>query len=315
LKTAHHYTEKPLVVVVAGPTASGKSAVAIKLAQYFNTEVLSADSRQCYQELNIGVARPTIGELRTVPHHFIASHSIHETVDAAVFENYGLEKLQGIFLKSKIAIVVGGTGLYIKALCEGLDNMPDIPAACREIVRTLYIEQGLEAIQRELASIDPEYFAHGEINNPHRCMRALEVSIATGKSILSFQKGTKKNRPFEVCFLGMQVEKVKLHDQINHRVEIMMENGLFMETKALYPFRKLIPLQTVGYQELFEHFEGKLSLKEAVEQIKTHTRQYAKRQMTWFKKQEGIQWIPPNDIENMIDLIQKHQSIKKGSTI
>jgi tRNA dimethylallyltransferase len=306
LTNTKFHTNKPLVVIVTGPTASGKTGVAVKLGQFFKTEIVSADSRQCFKELDIGVARPSIDELKLIPHHFIASHSIHEKVDAAVFENYGLEKLQGIFSKSKIAIVVGGTGLYINALCEGLDTMPDISSECREEVRTLYRKQGLEAIQKALAYSDPDFYARGEINNPNRCMRALEVFRATGKSILSYQQGIKKERPFEVCYLGMQVQKEMLHQQIHQRVEEMMASGLLEEAKDLYHFRLLNPLQTVGYQELFDHFDGQLTLMEAVEKIKTHTRQYAKRQMTWFKKKEGIHWIPPENMEAMIELIRKH---------
>jgi tRNA dimethylallyltransferase len=307
LTTVKNHIHKPLLVVVAGPTASGKTGVAIKLALHFQTEILSADSRQCYKELNIGVARPAKEELQTVPHHFIATHSIHEAVDAAVYESYGLEVLQRIYSKTNIAIVAGGTGLYIKALCEGLDYMPVIPQEIRERVRKTYNEAGLEAIQKKIALLDSEYAKSGEIKNPQRTMRALEVVMATGKSIFHFQQGQKEARPFRVCYLGMQVEKHKLHEQINQRVNLMMEAGLMEEVKALLPYRNLNPLQTVGYKEIFEYVDGKIPLNEAVEKIKIHTRQYAKRQMTWFRKQGGIQWIPPENLNKMISLIHQSQ--------
>lgn len=295
------------MVVVAGPTASGKTGVAIQLAQHFQTEILSADSRQCFKELTIGVARPSKAELQAVPHYFIASHSIHEPMDAAVYEKYGLDVLQNIFSKTNIAVVVGGTGLYIRALCEGLDQMPEIPREIREKVRAQYEEKGLEAIQRDLALADPEFFAQREIKNPQRSMRALEMVIATGKSILHFQKSQLEARPFRVCYLGMNLEKPILHAQINQRVEHMMEAGLLEEVKDLFPFKALNPLQTVGYKELFEYLNGNIALSNAIDQIKTHTRQYAKRQMTWFKKQEGIHWTPPDNLDTMIALINQYE--------
>lgn len=296
---------KPLLVVVAGPTASGKTAVAIQLAKFFNTEILSADSRQCYREMKVGVARPSHHELAEVPHHFIASHSIHEPMDAAGYEKYGLEILDRIFADNKIAICVGGTGLYIKALCEGVDAIPEIPESIRVRVRALYEKEGIGMLLEHLKIADPQYFADGEIKNPHRVMRALEVSLHCGKSIRDFQKKNVLARNFQVLYLGLDTQKAVLHQRINNRVESMMQEGLLEEAKALFPHQPLNALQTVGYKELFDYFEGKTTLDEAIEWIKIHTRQYAKRQITWFKKNPGIHWVHPDDSLEMIQLIQK----------
>ncbi len=297
--------KKPLLVVVAGPTASGKTGVAIQLARHFNTEILSADSRQCFREMNIGVAKPTTEELAQAPHHFIGSHSIHENVDAAVFESYGLQVLSNIFSKQNIAIAVGGTGLYIKALCEGIDPMPAIPEAIRMDVRRVYENEGLPALQSRLTQEDPEYAATGEMQNPQRAMRALEVALATGKSIRHFQQKTAAERAFRTLYLGMEWPKETLHERINKRVELMVEAGLVEEVKALVPFKNLNALQTVGYKEIFDFLDGKTTLETAIDLVKTHTRQYAKRQMTWFKKVEGMHWVNPSITGEMIDLINE----------
>lgn len=290
---------KPLLVVVAGPTASGKTSVAIQLAQHFQTSILSADSRQCYRELNIGVAKPSPSELSAANHYFIDSHSIHQPVDAAAYAGFGLSILDKLFLEKDISIAVGGTGLYIKALCEGVDDIPKVPANIREEVLSLHQTLGISGLQEKLREIDPQYFADGEIQNPQRVMRALEVSIATGKSIRNFQQGQVKPRNFRVLYFGLDVQREKLHQQINLRVDEMMKAGLLKEAESLLPFRHLNALQTVGYTELFDYFDGKTSLDEAVELIKIHTRQYAKRQVTWFKKVPGMNWIAPGAVEEM----------------
>jgi tRNA dimethylallyltransferase len=296
---------KPLLVVVAGPTASGKTNIAIQLARYFQTDILSFDSRQCFREMNIGVAKPTEAELAQAKHHFIHSHSIREPVDAALFESYGLNALQTIFSNHQIAIAVGGTGLYMKALCEGIDPMPLIPEEIRSSIRNLFQNQGLEAIQHCLKQEDPEFATSGEMHNPQRVMRALEVIRSTGKSIRHFQQKTPVERPFRILYLGMQLPKEVLHERINARVDLMLKEGLLAEVQQLLPFKNLNALQTVGYKEIFDHLEGKISLQEAAEWIKIHTRQYAKRQMTWFSKVAGIHWVAPDNPEIMIDLIEK----------
>jgi tRNA dimethylallyltransferase len=272
----------------------GKTALAIELAKALQTKIISADSRQCYQELNIGVAKPNIEELETVHHYFINSHSIQEEVTAAVFEQYALLAAQEIFASQSIAIMVGGTGLYIKAFCEGLDTIPTIDANIRHEIITRYELKGLQWLQNTVQEKDPTFWENGEVQNPQRLMRALEVITQTGKSITFYHQQKKIHRPFNIIKVGLQVEKALLHERINNRVDAMMTKGLLEEVKELLPFQQLNALQTVGYQELFDYFNGKISLQKAVEQIKLNTRHYAKRQITWFKKDVNLQWITPN---------------------
>jgi tRNA dimethylallyltransferase len=280
-------------IVIAGPTAVGKTAFAIRLAQQLHTQIISADSRQCFTELNIGVAKPSAAELNLVPHHFINSHSIQEDVNAGVFEQYALQKAAEIFKQHDTAIMVGGTGLYIKAFCDGIDKLPAIDISIREKIVAAYQQNGLLWLQNEVANNDPLYFAKGEIKNPQRLMRALEVKLSSGKSITDFQTQQKKQRDFNIIKIGLELPKEELIKNINHRVDIMMEQGLLEEVKSLDAFRNLNALQTVGYSELLDYLNGNLTLDKAVERIKINTRQYAKRQMTWFKKDEEIKWVNP----------------------
>jgi len=278
-------------ILIVGPTAVVKTAAAIALAQLFQTEILSADSRQCYREMNIGVARPSAEELSTVPHHFIASHSIHEEVNAGIYETYALEKAAFIFKQHSKLIVTGGTGLYIKAFCEGIDDMPEIDPSIRQALNQSYATNGLAWLQQEVAKRDPLFWQIAEQQNPHRLLRALEILEGTGKSITSFRIGKKVERPFRMVKIGLEMERAELNTRIHLRVEQMMQQGLFDEVKALYPFKHLNALQTVGYQELFDHLDGSISYDRAIELIQQHTRQYAKRQMTWFKKDSSIHWV------------------------
>lgn len=286
------------VCIITGPTASGKTAVAIDVATHFQTAIISADSRQCYQELNIGVARPSPEELRQVKHYFIATHSVHEEVTAATFEQYALQTVQELFRQQDVVVMTGGTGLYIKAFCEGLDHIPAIPDAVRKNIIDQYEEKGLDWLQKELQQKDPDFSGVGEMQNPQRMMRALEVVEATGQSVLSFRKGEKAKRDFNIVKIGLDIPKEELHERISRRVDQMMEQGLLDEVKSLQPYQHLNALQTVGYKELFDYLEGKLTLAEATERIKINTRQYAKRQLTWFRKDTGIKWLAP-DIEKI----------------
>lgn len=297
-------TKSKTAIVIAGPTAIGKTRLAIQLAQHFGTEIVSADSRQCYTELNIGVAKPSPEELQTVHHYFINSHSIHQQVDAAVYEQYALDSLAKIFEQNDTAIVVGGTGLYIKALCEGVDEMPAIPENIREEVRAGFRESGIEWLRQEVSQLDPLYFQTGEIQNPHRLMRALEFFKATGQSIRTFQKGAVKERSFNIVKIGLQLPKEELYQRIHIRVDQMIEQGLVEEVRGLLPFQELKALQTVGYKEIFDHLNGLCSLDAAVEFIKTSTRQYAKRQMTWFKKDAGFEWFSPFEEEKVFAFVK-----------
>lgn len=284
------------VIIIAGPTAVGKTTAAIEVAKYFNTEIVSADSRQCFKELNIGVARPTIEELAEVPHHFIASHSIHEEVTAASFEMYALQKANELFGRHDHIVMVGGTGLYIKAFCEGLDAIPAIDPAVRKAITEQYEQSGLEWLQQQLRDKDLAFFEQGETQNPQRLMRALEVMEGTGKSILSYRTSERTSRDFIMKKIGLELPRETLVTRINSRVDKMMQEGLLDEVKALQKFKHLNALQTVGYKELFDHLDGKCSLEKAIEQIKIKTRQYAKRQMTWFKKDKEIKWVAPGEV-------------------
>ena len=281
---------KKTCIVLVGPTAVGKTDLAIRLAQHFNTSIVSADSRQCFKELNIGVAKPAAAQLQLVKHYFINSHSIKEEVNAAVFEQYALEKVSGIFLSKDIAILVGGTGLYVKTFCQGIDEVPVIDSVIREKIIASYEWEGLAWLQNEVKENDPFYFAKGETQNPQRLMRALEVKLSTGKSIIEFQTQQMKPRDFNIIRIGLEIPKEQLHKKINQRVDDMMQQGLLDEVQRLLPYKKLNALQTVGYRELFGHLAGDLALEDAVEIIKINTRQYAKRQMTWFKKDEKTKW-------------------------
>jgi tRNA dimethylallyltransferase len=282
------------VIVVAGPTAVGKTSFAIALAQHFKTEVISADSRQCYKEMKIGVARPTEEELAAVKHYFIASHSVDEDLNAGSFEKYALAAADEIFQKNKVAVMVGGTGLYIKAFCEGIDPMPIVPDEIRKQVTEGYAQKGLIWLQKELQQKDPAFWEVAEQQNPQRLMRALEVLYATGQSIMVYRTAKKTERPFNIIKVGLELPKEELHERINLRVDQMMQEGLLEEVRSLIPYRSHNSLQTVGYKELFEHIDGKATLEEAVANVKTNTRHYAKRQMTWFKKDRDFEWFAPD---------------------
>lgn len=292
---------KPTVILLAGPTASGKTALAIRLAQQLGTEIISADSRQCYRELSIGTAKPAPEELAAVPHHFINSHSIHEEVNAAAYERLALQYLQDIFSRHPVAIVTGGTGLYIRALLEGMDEMPGIPPEIRTSIRAQYEEKGLTWLQETLRHRDPTFYANAEIMNPRRLLRALEVLEATGQSITTFRTATPQQRDFNIIRTAIHLPKELLHERIHQRVDMMVAAGLVDEVRSVMAYRHHNALQTVGYAEIFDHFDGKMSLPEAVEAIKTHTRQYAKRQMTWFRREEGTQWFDAREGNALID--------------
>ena len=280
------------IIIISGPTAVGKTSLAITLAQELGTEIISADSRQCYQEMKIGVARPTDDELATVKHHFIASHSVNEELNAGSFEKYALAAADEIFQKHTTAVMVGGTGLYIKAFCEGIDPMPIVPEEVRKQVIEGYEQKGMIWLQKELQQKDPAFWVVAEQQNPQRLMRALEVLYATGQSIMVYRTAKKIERPFRIIKIGLELPKEELHNRIHLRIDQMMKDGLEKEVRTLLPYRSLNALQTVGYREMFEYFDGKCTLEESVTNIKTNTRHYAKRQMTWFKKDKEIQWLP-----------------------
>jgi tRNA dimethylallyltransferase len=279
------------VIIIAGPTAVGKTAFAIEVAKHFGTDIISADSRQCYRELKIGVARPSEEELAAVKHYFIASHSIKDDLNAGSFERYALDAAEEIFSKNPVAVMVGGTGLYIKAFCEGIDPIPVVPDAIRQEVIEGYQAKGLVWLQKELEQKDPAFWEVAEKQNPQRLMRALEVLYATGSSIMVYRKQKKTERPFRIIRTGLELPKEILHQRIHTRVDQMIGAGLLEEVKSLLQFRSHNALQTVGYREIFEYLDGGCSLEQTVTDIKTNTRQYAKRQMTWFTKDKDIHWL------------------------
>jgi tRNA dimethylallyltransferase len=292
------------VIIIVGPTAVGKTAFAIEAAKLLNTDIISADSRQCYKELNIGVAKPSEGELQQANHYFINSHSVQEEVNAVVFEQYALKAVDEIFQWNDIAVMVGGTGLYVKAFTEGLDAIPNIDEAIRQHIIQQYEQHGLAWLQNEVQQKDPAFWSTAEQQNPQRLMRALEVVESTGKSIITFKTGRKLERPFNIIKIGLELPRETLYDRINHRVDVMIEHGLVEEARSLLPLRRMNALQTVGYKELFDYFDGNISLEKAVDEIKKNSRHYAKRQLTWFKKDPDIQWFSPSaDVKPILRLI------------
>jgi len=291
-------------IIILGPTAVGKTAAAIQLAQQLQTKIISADSRQCFRELNIGVAKPTDDELQSVHHYFINSHSIHENVNAALFEQLALQYAGEIFKENDKLVVVGGTGLYIKAFCEGLDEIPAVDKNIREQIQKQYAQYGLSWLQEEIKKHDAEFYRAGEILNPQRIMRALEVKLSTGKSILSYHSTEKKQRESKIIKVGLLLPKEELYRNINTRTEQMIEKGLLQEVEELQNFKNLNALNTVGYTELFDYLFNRISLDNAIELIKKNTRHYAKRQMTWFRKDDSIQWISPNDLQQLKNITQ-----------
>lgn len=296
------------IIQVAGPTAVGKTALAIKLAQHFHTEILSFDSRQCYRELRIGVARPLEEELAAVPHHFIASHSIQDSLNAAWYEQYAISLSQELFKKQDCLVMVGGTGLYWKAFAEGLDSIPEIDSAVRSNITAQYQIGGIDWLKNELETHDPVFVKRGEMQNPQRMMRALEVVMATGQSIMSFQKKEKSPREFEVISVGLEMSRPLLIERINSRVDAMMQQGLLKEVESLLEYSGMNALQTVGYSELFACLNQDCSLDEATEQIKINTRQYAKRQMTWFKRDPATRWFDSSAANAVIQYVEERLS-------
>lgn len=283
--------------VIAGPTAVGKTAIAIQLAQRLGTSIISADSRQCYREMTIGTAKPTDEEQQQVHHYFINSHSVTEHLSTADFERLALDYLEEIFKTNDAAVVCGGTGLYIKSLCEGIDEMPGVDETIEREVNEQYQQQGIEWLQTAVQQEDPEFYKQGEIQNPVRMIRALSFIRSTGKSILNYRTGAKAARPFNIIKIALGLPREVLYKRINRRVDIMMEQGLLEEVKQLYPQRQLKNLQTVGYSELFDYIDGKYTLEEAVDKIKQHTRNYAKRQLTWFRKDKEFHWLRADEPE------------------
>jgi tRNA dimethylallyltransferase len=300
--------KKKFLIVIGGATASGKTALAIQLAQHFNTAILSADSRQFYREMSIGTAKPTVDELALVQHHFINNLSIEDDYSVGEFEEQALAVLDKIFQEKNVAIMVGGTGLYIRAVCEGLDDFPEVPLSIRAHFEAIFEKEGIEVLQKMLQEVDNEYFTQVDIHNAPRLIRALSVWKVSGKPFSSFRKGGKATRNFEPIYLNLDVPRDVLYTRINKRVDDMIAAGLIAEAKNLIDFKAKNALMTVGYSELFDHFEGTLTLPEAIDKIKQHTRNYAKRQMTWFRKDPHWERFAPDNLDDIINFLQKKMS-------
>jgi tRNA dimethylallyltransferase len=306
-------TPDKTLIVIAGPTAIGKTAMAIQVAKYFQTEILSADSRQFYKETLIGTAKPSDTELSEVKHHFINSHSITETFTVGDFEVQALELLTRLFQAHDSVVLTGGSGLYINAICSGLDNLPKSNEALRNELNQGYKEKGIQYLQEEVKKVDPAYYEKADTSNPQRLIRALEVYRSTGIPFSEYRTGSEKKRPFNIIKIGLNTAREQLYRQVNHRVDQMVERGLLDEAAALYPLKHLNALNTVGYSEVFDYMDGKYSMDKAIDKIKQNTRNFAKRQLTWFRRDPEIQWFEPDQYSGIINYImEKIKSPKPG---
>ncbi|MBS1526235.1 MAG: tRNA (adenosine(37)-N6)-dimethylallyltransferase MiaA [Bacteroidetes bacterium] len=294
-----------ILIVIAGPTAAGKTAAAVELAKQLKTEIISADSRQFYREISIGTAKPTLEELSQAKHYFINSHSIQQNFSVGDFEREGLAVLEDIFKTHDTAIMAGGSGLYINAICKGFDDLPSSPPKIRASLQSGFEQNGVTWLQEKLKACDPGYYAKVDLNNPHRLIRALEVFESTGKPFSFFRKAETVKRNFRCFKIGLNLPREVLYERINSRVDDMITEGLVEEARLLYPHRKLNALNTVGYSELFDYFDGKADLETAVALIKQNTRRFAKRQLTWFKKDNEIHWMAADDPQLLKNILAK----------
>ncbi len=297
---------KKLLVTIVGPTAIGKTTLAIALAKYFETEIISADSRQFYKEMKIGTAVPSKNELAIVPHHFIQHKSILEPYSVGDFEREALAKLDNLFRVKDIVVMVGGSGLYIDAIVKGLDNFPKVSPKIREGLNDIYNEKGIEPLQKQLQDLDPTYYSKVDKANPHRLIRALEICLSTDTPYSSFLNQKRTQRSFETTTIGLSADRPIIYERINQRVDSMIAQGLVAEAERLYEQRSLNALQTVGYTELFKYFDGEWTLEFAISEIKKNTRRFAKRQLTWFRKGENTLWIEyQDDISDIVSVVEK----------
>lgn len=296
------------LISIVGPTAIGKTNLAIQVAKHFNCEIISCDSRQFFKEMKIGTAVPSDDELAEVKHHFIQNISIHEIYSVGDFERDGLKFLDNYFQTNDVCVMVGGSGLYEKAITVGFDQFPDVDPSIRETLNKELEEFGIEKLQEELKNKDLAYFNEVDIQNKQRVTRALEIIRGTGKPFSSFRNQNTNPRPFNIVKIGLELPREEMYDRINRRVDIMINEGLLDEAKQLYPLKELNALQTVGYRELFEFFDDNFTQEFAIEEIKKNTRRFAKRQMTWFKKNEQVKWFSPLDHKNIIQHIESQKS-------
>ncbi|MCX6243267.1 MAG: tRNA (adenosine(37)-N6)-dimethylallyltransferase MiaA [Bacteroidetes bacterium] len=289
------------LIVITGPTAVGKTSLTIHLARSLGTEIISADSRQFYREMSIGTARPSEEELKSAPHHFIGQLSIQDDYNVSRFEADVLKLLEELFKKHKCVIMAGGSGLYINAVCHGIDDLPDPDDSLREELKILYASEGIGTLRAKLKILDPDYYQQADLANPKRLLRALEVCITTGKPYSSLRTNVQKERDFRIIKIGLAREREELYNRINRRVDEMVNAGLVAEAEQLLPYRNLNALNTVGYMELFPYFDRMISLESAIENIKTHSRRFAKRQMTWLRRDAAIRWFHPDKVDEILN--------------
>ncbi len=297
-------SDKHLVVVV-GPTAVGKTDLCVQLAKHYHTEIISADSRQFFREMSVGTAKPSPEEQQGIKHHFIDSHSITEEYNAGVYEQDVLQLLEDLFKEKDVVILTGGSGLYVRAVCEGMDEMPETDPAIREELTRTAEEKGLQPLLDQLQKLDPVYFEQVDQANPQRVVRALEVCLSSGQPYSSFRKSQTQERPFNIIKIGLNRDRAELYQRIDQRMDLMLEQGLLQEVKDLYPYRQHNALQTVGYKEIFDYLEGKYDWEEAVRLLKRNSRRYAKRQLTWFHKFPDYTWFHPSQWQELTAFIDE----------
>lgn len=291
------------LIVITGPTAVGKTQLCLDIARHFDIPVINADSRQIYKELSIGTAKPTEAEMQGIKHYFVGTLSLQEYYSASLFEQQAIALLGSLFQTSDYALMSGGSMMYIDAVCDGIDDIPTIDDVTRETMKRRLKEEGLERLCEELQRLDPEYYAIVDRQNPKRVVHALEICTMTGKTYTSFRKRERKQRPFRIIKIGLNRDREELYGRINARVDQMMQQGLLKEAESVYGLKDLNALNTVGYKELFEYLNGRWSLEEAVERIKGNTRRYARKQLTWYKKDPQIRWFHPDQKEDIINYI------------
>ena len=292
------------LIVLTGPTGIGKTGVSIEIARHLKTEIVSSDSRQIYKELSIGTAVPSNQEISLVKHHFIHSHTLHEPYNASKYETEALILLEKLFQKHDTILLVGGSMLYIDAVCKGIDIMPDVDPEIRNSLKNELKTEGLEGLRLKLKKLDPHYYNNVDLKNPNRIVHALEICITTGKPYSSFRSQTIKKRPFSILKIGLNCDREILHQRINNRVDLMIREGLEEEARKVYPFKHLNSLNTVGYREWFSFFDGKISREKAIELIKRNSRRYARKQLTWFRKDTEMKWFTPDQTEEIITYIK-----------